>query len=198
MPPQAPYLNYDALRRIAEDFLGNHHSSRLLPVPIEEIVEFQFKIDIIPMPGLHLNYDVDSFISSDLSEIRVDEYVYESRRSRYRFSLAHELSHRLIHSDVFHEYSFSSIDEWKEALKSIPEKEYRFLEWQASSLGGLILVPPPELADEYCQATVKVKAIGIEPTDPIAIDAMENGLAQVFDVSPAVIHKRSEFDKLNQ
>jgi len=196
LAPEAPFLKYDALRGIAEEFLSKYHSTRKLPVPIEEIVEFRFGIDIVPVPGLRANFDVDSFISSDLTEIRVDDYVYEFRRTRYRFSLAHELSHSLIHSEIFKEFSFKTIGDWKKALTAIPEKDYSILEWQANSLGGLILVPPLKLREEYQKAVAKVQAVGLSPSDPSSLDAIEHSVSTAFDVSSAVIHRRIEYDCL--
>jgi hypothetical protein len=37
-------LSYDDLRRRAEEFLEEFHGERSLPVPIEEIVEFDFEL----------------------------------------------------------------------------------------------------------------------------------------------------------
>lgn len=47
-----PHLPYDRLREIAAQFLEQHYPSREIPIPIEEILEFKFGINIIPMPGL--------------------------------------------------------------------------------------------------------------------------------------------------
>lgn len=79
MEIKAPYLPYDVLRERAEKFLGQYHPTREIPVPIEEIIEFQFQMDIVPEPGLREHFDVDSYITSDLEEIRVDEFVCRSR-----------------------------------------------------------------------------------------------------------------------
>ena len=93
---KAPYLPYDTLRPRADAFLRQYHPDRTLPVPIELIVERDFGIEIVPMPGLQYGFDTVAFISRDLTEIRVDEDVFKSRPNRYRFSLAHELAHRLL------------------------------------------------------------------------------------------------------
>lgn len=85
----APYHSYDDLRRQADAFLANHHPAGTIPVPIEEIIEFQLSIDIVPMPGLHTLIETDGFITSDLKEIYVDELVYTKWPNRYRFTLAH-------------------------------------------------------------------------------------------------------------
>ncbi len=62
----APYLPYDCLRQIAHKFLAEHNPTGEIPVPIEKIVEFRFEMDIVPVPGLHEQLNVDSYITSDL------------------------------------------------------------------------------------------------------------------------------------
>ena len=98
---RAPSYSYDQLRAVADQFHSQHHPAGYLPVPIEEIAEFNFSLDIVPMPGLKDEFDVDAFITGDLTEIRVDRYIQEHRLNRYRFSLAHELAHLLIHRELF-------------------------------------------------------------------------------------------------
>ena len=90
---KAPYYSYEDLRRKADEFLAEYHPAKTIPVPIEEIVEFQFRMDIVPTPGFHQLLDTDGFVTSDLREIWVDQFVYDSRPGRYRFTLAHEIGH---------------------------------------------------------------------------------------------------------
>src|SRR5579871_4472789 len=141
----APFLPYEKLRSVADAFLKQHHPSGDLPIPIERIVEFKLGLDIVPVPGLQDGFDIDAFITNDLTEIRVDDFIQQKRPARYRFSLAHEVGHLLIHKDVLSELKFSTIKEWKEAFLAIPEEEYGWIEWQAYCLAGLILVPGPPL-----------------------------------------------------
>jgi Zn-dependent peptidase ImmA (M78 family) len=169
------------------------------PVPIEQIVEFGFEMDIIPMPGFHRNYDVDAFISTDLTEIRVDQAVYEAKnKNRYRFSLAHELSHRILHESVFRNLRFRTVAEWKESRTAIPEREYSRLEFQANTLAGLILVPPRELAERFATAKMHAESVGISLIDarPEAWDNIERWLAGEFQVSQGVIARRAPKDGL--
>ena len=197
MTPKAPFLKYDTdLRQAAARFLAKHHADGSLPVPIEEIIEFDFKMDIVPMPGMHQAFDVDSFISHDLTEIRVDQGVYDSRPTRYRFSLAHELSHRLLHADIFSELSFTTVSEWKDVLSSIPAKDYRIIEWQANSLAGLILAPQLPLAAAFDEAKQMAETADFSLDDPAAIEHIEYFIAKNFEVSSAVIHRRLEYDGL--
>jgi hypothetical protein len=146
----APFLPYDALRKIANRFLMEHHPSGEIPIPIEEIVEFELELDIVPVPGLQDEFDIEAFITSDLTEIRVDQFIQSKRPARYRFSLAHEVAHFLVHQDIFKELrKFSTIAEWKDVITTIPEEPYSWIEWQAYALAGLILVPSITLKDLF-------------------------------------------------
>jgi Zn-dependent peptidase ImmA (M78 family) len=149
------------------------------------------------MPGLHRNFDIDAYITADLNEIRVDEGVYSSRENRYRFSLAHELAHRVLHADVFKQLQFETIAQWKTARSLIPEREYRFIEWHANEFAGLVLVPPDHLAAEFETAKARVESLGfILADDPVAWDALELCLSERFVVSQPVIAKRGPADSL--
>ena len=124
------HLYYEDLRRTASGFLNKFHASGSIPIPIEEIVDLKFGIDIIPTPGLHLSFDIDAFVTSDFSAMYVDKFVYESRPNRYRFSLTHELAHVILHREIFQQLSFSSIAEWVATVPGIPEDDYQ---WSAGS-----------------------------------------------------------------
>jgi len=196
---RAPYLPYDKLREEAEAFFVQHHPSRTIPIPIAAIVEFGFEMDVVPVPGLHDAFDIDSSISNDLTTIYIDEYVFKKRPARYNFSLAHELSHRLIHSDLFREQlSFASLAEWKSAMMSIPPDEYGWIEWQAYSLAGLILVPSRHLAAVYSRAELSAAKAGISlrDIDAQAAKAVCANIAKEFQVSGDVIRKRLKFDDI--
>ncbi len=198
MAVHAPFLPYDELRKEAEKFLAKHNGAHAIPVPIDHIVEYDLGIDIVPTPGLHDNFDVDSYPTSDLTEIHVDEYVYKHRPARYRFSLAHEVSHLLIHKDVFAQLRFSTIDGWKEVVRSIPEDQYSWIEWQAYSLGGLILVPTDDLETVFGHAAGLAERAGIrlaEASDE-AKRILASHVARYFDVSIDVVTRRVKADKL--
>ena len=113
-----PYKNYDHIKKIASDFLRKYHSKDTFPTPIEEIIEFKFNIDIIPIPGLHEILEADGFISADLSSISVDEYVYKHRHGRYRFTLAHETGHAVMHEAVYRHRGFNTTGDWKDFMET--------------------------------------------------------------------------------
>ena len=138
--PDIPVYSYEDLRKKADDFLREHHLSGAIPVPIEEIVEFDLKINIVPVLGLQREYEVEGFTSGDLKNIYVDEYVYTDRITRYRFTLAHEIGHIVLHRHLYSAHKFNSIDGWKEFINSLTEKEHSWLEYQGYAFAGLVLV----------------------------------------------------------
>ncbi len=156
-----PILSYVQLRRRAEDFLRTHHPAATLPVPIEEIIEFRLGMDIIPIPGLHAAFEVDGFISSDLISITVDEFVYRQRPTRYRFTLAHEVAHAVLHRRIYTAHHFGGVEEWKRFQREMDEEDRGWVEWQAYAFAGLVLVPAEALAREYRKAIAVAGRAGL-------------------------------------
>lgn len=197
--PPIPYLNYNDLRQKADDFLRQYHPSYDIPVPIEEIVEFDFGIDIIPIPGLHQAFEIDGFTSSDLTSITVDEYVYLKRPNRYRFTLAHEIGHVVLHKELYSARNFNTIDGWKQFINEIPDAQHSLMEWQAYCFAGLILVPSSKLKLEVDKG-IKLIPPAIDKSrkdnwDFIWVYIAEH-VAKKFEVSSQVIEKRMTFDKI--
>jgi len=193
-----PHLSYDDLRVAAASFLKQHHPSGVIPVPIEEIVEIRLRLDVIPTPGLQKTFDVDAFIASDMESIFVDEFVYQSRRGRYRFSLAHEIAHAVLHQKAFRNLSFDSIEGWKAAQERISDEQYGWLEWQGYAFAGLILVPESALRESFDSARSRAAAGGASISN--ASDAVRRmvagAMASEFDVSTEVVEKRITKDNL--
>jgi len=190
------HLTYNQIRSAAEAFLTGAHPSKKIPIPIEQIIEFQMGLDIVPLPGLLEAYDVDGFTSSDLSEISVDQFVYEHRPARYRFTLAHEVGHVVLHAELFHTHRFRGIEAWKRFLMGVPELDYSRLEWQAYSFGGLVLVPGDVLQQELKVAVKQVKAQGLSKETDFAKALITDMVATRFGISSEVIERRLTYDQI--
>lgn len=193
-----PVLSYDQLRDEAARFLRTYHPSGSVPIPIEEIVDLQLKIDIIPTPGLLDNFDVDAFITSDMESIYVDEFIYRSRRSRYRFTLAHEIAHAVLHQKAFRALSFDSIDSWKGVQQKMSDEQHAWLEFQARAFAGYALVPPDALKTAFQRARSKAieAGISIDRAGEGARQIVADALAREFDVSREVMSRRLDKDGL--
>lgn len=189
----------------AESFLSTYHPHLSIPIPIEDIIELQMEMDIIPILDLKdsfekVGFNIDAFISSNFQSITVDRYIYDNRRNRYRFSLAHEIGHKMLHGYLYAQLNFNMRDEWIKIINQIPISELRMVEWQADEFAGLILVPRAVLKNEYekaiKEAEVIVKKSFEENPDFINNVAIEYLLTGKFNVSKYVIQIRLENDKL--
>lgn len=196
MAIRVPRLSYEDLREAADRFLAEHGATDRVPVPIEEIVEFELGVNIIPLPGLHADHDTDGFLSADMTEISVDLYVFESRPARYRFTLAHEAGHIVLHSDALKAVAPASISDWKKFVRELPERDREWLEWQAYAFAGLVLAPRKPLAEAYREAVRVADEAGLdlERNADVARQYIATSIAKVFGVSGAVIEKRLVYD----
>ena len=194
---EIPFFSYEEIRNRADDFLKQYHPSREIPIPIEEIAEFQMGPNIVPIPGLLRAFDVDGFTSSDLSNIYVDEFIYSNRPGRYRFTLAHEIGHIILHKEIYSKANFQNIKEWKDFINSISDKDHSWLEYHAYTFGGLVLVPSEHLTErtQYHIERIRKEDISLSENWDFAWDRIADQLAKDFEVSTQVIEKRLSKDK---
>lgn len=187
-----PRYTRDRIRTFAEAFLDRHHASLSIPVPIERIIDNDLRIDITPMPGMRRSFQLDGFTTSDLSTIYVDEYVYSSVPNRYRFTLAHEVGHVVLHGEFYRSIGWKRLADWKRLIQDIPEEPYRFMEWHANEFAGLVLVPEVRLQEqvEACRRRIAEHLPGAERDRDSYPDFLDACLADVFDVSTDVIVRR--------
>lgn len=193
---QVPQYNYSQLRRHASEFLRRYNPQDALPVPIEEIVEISLGLNIIPIPGLQRTFEVDGFIDSDLAAVTVDQFVLENRLARYRFTLAHETGHLYLHREIFEGMRFSSIEEWKKFQLEVDPEDYSWLEWQAYSFAGLVLVPPNHLKEQFEACEIRAKVDGLSPGTEATLWYICEVLSSTFEVSQEVIERRIHKDGL--
>ncbi len=202
--PHIPYLSNDRLRSEAEAFLEQTHPSKSIPVPIESMVE-RLGVDIVPVPNLQRSFDLEGCTSADMTCIYVDQRVAESRESRFRFTLAHEIGHVRLHPQIFEclRRAASTAHQWQGFIRDVPDMLYRSMEWQANMFAGLVLVSPKHLKREYDRAAPEVRkmmraaALKSIPRGQIvdmAWDELVTRLAPPFLVSEEVIRRRLAFD----
>lgn len=154
-----PFLREEDLRLKATELLTRLNPKDEIPVPIERIVEFEFEIDIVPSPGLIDVRGINGYLTSDRKSIYVDDGLFRRGSARYLFTLAHELSHSILHAE--HYEKFESSDEWKEFHAGLEIHSITSAEWQADMLAGLILVPETSLRPN-CSTTAGGLATAIK------------------------------------
>ena len=185
------------LETIAEKFLSEHHPTLEIPIPIEEIVEFDLGLDIIPIPGLYRDFNIESWLSHNQRSIYVDLRQCEEMETRYRFTLAHEVGHLLLHSDVYAGISLNSLEDWLAFHDRLDPTLRDNLEWQARSLAGRILVPATPLVHQAQTLIDRMKSRLPKSYDHEALlGAMSIPLGDTFNVHEEVVRIRLSGDKI--
>jgi Zn-dependent peptidase ImmA (M78 family) len=117
-----------------------------IPVEIEKIIEIKLKIRIIPIPDLMEQCGIDAQITSDFSAIYVDQKNYEKDTNRFRFSLAHELGHSVLHNNFYKSLKIYELTDIFAFISEIDTREYANLETQANKFANYFLIPREILA----------------------------------------------------
>lgn len=189
MPIHVPDLSDVLIAYVAAECLAQTHPDGSIPIPIEDIIDVGYRLDLVPTPNLETLFGTTAFITQDLREIRVDDYTYRRQSYRLRFSLAHELAHLILHTTVYRALAFTTPAEWKIALGSIVPADYKRMEDQADQLAGLILVPTlqfrrifQEVATALAQANTSFGQLSKQSQDYAV-----KRLANTFGVSTGII-----------
>ena len=199
------YLSYNEITDVAYNFSASHKIEDKIPVPIEEVIEFDLNIDIVPIPSLQRDFDIEGFSSSDFSCIFVDEYVYKEREYRYRFTLAHELGHFALHKNLFEQYKFESVEDWKAFVSQVDQRDYDKFEFQGYAFAGLFIFPPEHLRRLFWDALneilpdieqAKSRQIKREKYLNYATESIARTLVPIFKASTGAITRRIARDGL--
>lgn len=194
---KAPYLTYNKIKPIAEDFLKTHNPERIIPVPIEDIVDSDFRISVLPLPNLELLFRIDSYIESSLKTICMDERISRHEQRR-RFSIAHEMGHLILHRDFYMKATFETTDEYIDFRKNLNAEQEHWFEKHAYDFAGLVLVPEKELEESFDEGLEEARAYGIEPYEfpRQFLESLLTPLSEKFYVTEHVVRRRIKYDKI--
>lgn len=194
-----PRWPYPRLRRFAEEYLSDVHPSGSIPIPIDEFLDKPHGIDVVPVEGIY-ERGREAFISRDMTRIYIDKDIMMYRVPyRYRFSLAHELAHLLLHKDLIDSAPvYDDIDGWILFLQSFDPGDLRWIENQAYGLAGLLLVPADKLEEEYLAVVKQLEDAGrdFDSLTPPTMKLITNMIGEKFQVSRFVINKRARKEDL--
>lgn len=187
MKLQLKRLSYNDVGDIAFSFLKKYHSDLNTPIPIEEIAESKLHIEIIPVNRLKILYDTDGCLDSTLSKIFIDMDLYMKYENRTRFTIAHEIGHLILHKTYFENLDIHTVEDIYNISEQINEDDYGWLEYQAYSFAGQVLVPKSVLVSEV------EKRLGEIPKEkflPEKIFSISQDLLEIFNVSGEVLSRR--------
>jgi len=201
-----PYLRDTEIALVA-DGIRSKNNITSIPVNIEGLIENKFQADIVPVPDMRKNLDFEGSSSQDLGTVYVDEFVYKQRPYRYRFTIAHELGHIVLHPDYFGKLKFTSIVEWTKVVNEIDQRDYSKMEYQAYAFAGQILVPTEFLRPEFSKQLYLYKSQikeaqekGFRRDDYVdtVLDEIAYSLSPRFEVSTDVLSRRMRSESLEQ
>ncbi|MDO8515046.1 MAG: ImmA/IrrE family metallo-endopeptidase [bacterium] len=188
----APNFRLIDIENAADNFLKSYNPNFNLPIPIEEIVELKLNITIVVVPGIKQLLGIDAFINSEFSQITIDERCYSNYPQRTRFSVAHEIGHFLLHKNWYEKFGPKTLDDYFEFHDNIDAETYKYIEIQASTFAGYLLVPRILLEKQL------EEKIGRTPRNenPEILFSVLPDLADIFQVSGEVILRRLQRDRL--
>ena len=133
-------------------------SGYTIPVEIENVAD-HLGLKIWPVPGLHRSCEVVGTLYRDGEgqyRIVLDEYMMDNRENRYRFTVAEEIAHFVLHRE--------QIEKAKDitgaiALQQRLKNQYRFTESNARRLAAELLMPGEPLLRDLAKAYAEVVAV---------------------------------------
>lgn len=183
------HLNYGQIQSVADKFLEKYYPSLELPIPIEKIVEIDLGIKLSTEINLREEIGVDGFINSN-NEIIIDDYVFNNYVERTRFTIAHELGHKLLHYQIYQSQKMITKEDYLQFQNMRSDEDQKWLEIQAHAFAGNLLVPTKKLKEELAEI-IRKNSGKIDFAMPYLID-----LPLKFKVSSHVILRRLEKEKL--
>jgi len=202
---KAPFLPKDRVQTEADDFRSRYWPEGSLPVEIHEILEFDLDMEIRTVASLREAADVDALLLGDLRTIVVDRNMFLDDRylNRMRYSLAHEVGHRILHPDLYSKIAHASVADWIAAFQSIPDDQYSWVEQHAYEFAGRLLVPPYALQREFGRQAKIANEQGFRGWDESGESALEYvahaiSVTSPFGVSEQVISRRLRIEGIWQ
>ena len=181
---QIPFMSKSEIASKAEGLL-NECWDGVFPIDIEKLCDY-LKIAILPVAGLADNFRIDAFISTDFKTIYADAEKYRRENHRYRFSVAHELGHYILHREYFSSRVWS-FEEWKDLSGSGVN---RVAEFQANYFAGSLLAPEEALLAMLNAELGGSFARNYFTTGSKELQNMLTSLQKLFNVSKEVVSRR--------
>ncbi len=155
-------------------------------VDIERLIHGKYKLEIDPFFDLRKRWDTYGFVNVQGNKIYIDADLMddEYEEKKYRFTLAEELAHFLIHREIF--ANCKSVDERVKFERSLGEAVIDRMDRQAKALASSILMPKflfeprLEFLAEKCR----------DDSGQIIVDELATMLSREFDVNYRAVKRR--------
>lgn len=184
-----PRYSIRELERRAADTLAAHLEAPLaIPVDVDLLAERLPGVDLDYTPGILDRFGLPGVVfrrAPGAYTIRVDMDVADHRLHFYRFTLAEEVGHILLHGTVI-----DQVTSTEEAASLKSEPGYEDLDRNARWFASALLMPPAELArDARTIYKELVRSRGFADPEGIKRDLLK-ALSRRYQVSPAAMRYR--------
>ncbi len=143
------FYSFSDYKKIAHQYLTKHGllAKGVLPVDIEALID-KSGITIHVVPLMFKDFGVKGAVLKTVGgyDIAIDETLFEEQEFYYRFTLAEELSHILLHGS--HVAGISSLEDVQKFHQSFTDEQYKVIEQEARTLASQLLLPS-QLFDPY-------------------------------------------------
>ncbi len=147
---RVPFLRREVIHQRAEEFRAKFVAGASVPVDILLIAEFDLGLEIRPIAKLRSSADIEAaLLNHGVMAVDRDHFMDDRFQNRLRFSMAHEVGHFWLHSELYGATKFESVGEWVRFMTALSEKTYAALEFQAHEFAGRLLVPPEILRESF-------------------------------------------------
>jgi hypothetical protein len=145
LPPR-PVLSWREIAAAARAFAEEHSlAARPYPLDVEEIAECDLGMEIRLATGVLEEFGSPAQIApgDDHPIITVDADQYRQHTSFYRYSVAHEIGHYVLHRDWLVKVwrLITSVESWKKVIVARSEDDYQWIEAQAEEFASYLLAP---------------------------------------------------------
>jgi Zn-dependent peptidase ImmA (M78 family) len=126
--PSRPVLSWQQIATRAREFSEQYRlADRTFPLDVEEIVECDLGMEIRLVTGVLEEFGSPAQIApgDDHPIITVDANQYQQHTSFYRYSVAHEIGHYVLHREWLAKVwqMIESVDTWKQVILARSEDD---------------------------------------------------------------------------
>ena len=173
------YRLYELERIAAEALRGAECCIKGRRVDIERLILEKFKLKIETFVDLRRRWDTYAFIDTTGTVIFIDADLMNEARmeKKYRFTLAEELAHFLIHRELF--AHCHTVEDRMKIEEMLDERTLAYLESNAKALASAILMPKSGV--EPLVESLAGKLVDAE--GHILVDKLVSALAEECDVN---------------
>lgn len=194
LPPR-PVLTWQQIAASARAFAEEHDlASRHYPLDVEEIAECDLGMEFRLASGVLDEFGSPAQIApgEDRPVITVDADQYRQLTSFYRYSVAHEIGHYVLHRDWLTKVwqLVTSVESWKAVIMARSEDDYQWIEAQAEEFASYLLAPETVFEPFLCRQLELVGRVNAILESEDVLPYLANPVGEYFGMSNSAAQAR--------